>query len=333
MENNEKIKVSIIIAVYNVAPYLEKCLDSLVNQTLSEIEIIAVDDGSTDGSSEILARYASTDKRVKILTKPHTGVADARNIAFPYVQGEYIGFVDSDDFVDLEMYEVMYKKAVETDSDIVECNLHHTFEGYEDTEIGVKETDKKQLLMNGRNVVWNKIYNSSWFKNTNVTFPTGLIYEDVGFYCMIIPFINKITYVDNPFVHYVQRKTSINNFQTLNTLQIFDILDIIYAFYKDNGFFDEYRDALEFLFTRILLCSSFSRMCRIKNRKDRKYALKKNYEKLISIFPNWKDNPYLKASNDRNSNYMKKINSFTYKLSCFFYPISLKLKPKKSKFR
>ena len=333
MDNNNNIKVSIIIAVYNVAPYLEKCLDSLINQTLSDIEIIAVDDGSTDGSSEILSRYASSDSRLHILSKSHTGVADARDYAFPYVKGEYIGFVDSDDFVDLNMYEVMYNKAIETDSDIVECNLHHTFEGYEDTEIGPKETNKQELLMNGRNVVWNKIYKTSWFMNTKVTFPAGLIYEDVCFYCNIIPYINKIAYVDDPFVHYVQRKTSINNFQTLRTLQIFDILDIIYAFYKDNGFFDEYRDALEFLFTRILLCSSFSRMCRIKNHKDRRYALKKNYEKLIEIFPNWRQNPYLKSKSDKNSKYMKRINQFTYKFSCLFYPIYISLRPKKSKFR
>ena len=333
MNNKNSIKVSIIIAVYNVAPYLEKCLDSLINQTLTEIEILAVNDGSTDGSLDILKKYSSIDNRIHVFDKEYTGVADTRNFAFTHVQGDYIGFVDSDDYVDPEMYEVMYKKAIETGNDVVECNLHHTFANYEDTEIGVKETDKKRLLMHGRNVVWNKIYRTSWFLNTKVTFPVGLIYEDLGFYSKLVPYMDKITYVDDPFVHYVQRKNSINNFQTLRTLQIFDILDDIYNFYVDNKLYDEYKDALEYLYARILLCSSFSRMCRIKNIKDRRYALKKNYEKLITTFPNWRNNHYLAENNDRNSKYMKMINGFTYKLSCIFYPLSIKIKPKKSKFR
>ncbi|WP_022765648.1 glycosyltransferase [Butyrivibrio sp. XPD2006] len=331
--DNINVKVSIIVPVYNVAPYLEKCLDSLINQTLTDIEILAVNDGSTDNSLSILNKYSSLDSRIKVFNKPNGGLSDARNHAFQYINGEYVGFVDSDDFVDLQMYEVMYQKAVETDSEIVECNLHHTFDDYEDTEIGVKETDNKELLMNGRSVVWNKIYKTSWLIDTKVTFPVGLIYEDVCFYSKLMPYLHKISYVDEPFVHYVQRSTSINNFQTLKTLQIFDILDSIYSFYKNNGFFDEYKNALEFLYTRILLCSSFSRMCRIESHKDRKFALRKNYEKLVTTFPNWRKNQYLKSYNGKNSRYMKLINGFTYKLSCIIYPFLITLKIKKSKFR
>ena len=333
MDNKSNIKVSIIVPVYNVAPYLEKCLDSLINQTLKDIEILAVNDGATDDSPAILNKYANLDPRVRVLNKPNGGLSDARNYAFPYISGEYVGFVDSDDYVDHEMYEVMYKKAVETDSEIVECNLHHTFDNYEDTEIGAKETDPKELLMNGRSVVWNKIYKTSWLLDTKVEFPKGLIYEDVCFYSKLMPFLHKISYVDEPFVHYVQRSTSINNYQTLKTLQIFYILDSIHSFYKENGFFEEYKDALEFLYTRILLCSSFSRMCRIKDSSDRKLALKKNYEKLAGTFPNWRQNPYLKAYNGKNARYMKCINAFTYKLSCIFYPVAITIKNKKSKFR
>ena len=331
--NNTNVKVSIIVPVYNVAPYLKKCLDSLINQTLNEIEILAVNDGSTDDSPLILNEYSKLDSRIKVLNKPNGGLSDARNYAFQYINGEYVAFVDSDDYVDHDMYEVMYKKAVETGSEIVECNLHHTFDNYEDTEIGVKETDPKELLMNGRSVVWNKIYKTSWLLDTKVEFPKGLIYEDVCFYSKLIPYLHKISYVDEPFVHYVQRSTSINNFQTLKTLQIFDILDSIYSFYKENGFYDEYKDALEFLYTRILLCSSFSRMCRIKDSADRKHALKKNYEKLVTTFPSWRKNSYLKAFTGKNSRYMKCINAFTYKLSSVIYPMVITIKNEKSKFK
>lgn len=319
--NNTNVKVSIIVPIYNVENYLEKCLDSLTGQSLNDIEILAVNDGSTDGSLKILENYASKDPRIVVLDKENGGLSDARNYAFPYIHGEYVGFIDSDDYVDPKMYEVMYNRAIETSSDIVECNLHHTFDDYEDTEIGRHIHDKKELIMNGRSVVWNKIYKTSWLLETGVRFPKGLIYEDVNFYCKIVPFLNKIDYVEEPFVHYVQRGTSINNFQTLKTMQIFDILDDIHKFYEEKGFMDEYGEALEFLYTRILLCSSLSRMSRIKDPSDRKKAISSNWNKLVSTFPNWRKGRYLKEYKGKNAGFMKAMNPLTYTLAGLLLPI------------
>lgn len=319
--NNTNVKVSIIVPIYNVENYLEKCLDSLTGQSLNDIEILAVNDGSTDGSLKILENYASKDSRIVVLDKENGGLSDARNYAFPYIHGEYVGFIDSDDYVDPKMYEVMYSRAIETSSDIVECNLHHTYDDYEDTEIGRHIHDKKELIMNGRSVVWNKIYKTSWLLETGVRFPKGLIYEDVNFYCKIVPFLNKIEYVEEPFVHYVQRGTSINNFQTLKTMQIFDILDDIHKFYEEKGFMDEYEEALEFLYTRILLCSSLSRMSRIKDPSDRKKAISSNWNKLVSTFPNWRKGRYLKEYKGKNAGFMKAMNPLTYTLAGLLLPI------------
>lgn len=324
ISNISDIKISIIVPIYNVEKYLSRCLDSLTGQTLKEIEILAVDDGSTDSSAAILSEYAAKDSRIKILTKQNGGLSDARNFAFPYIQGEYVGFIDSDDYVDLEMYEVMYNKAIKTSSDIVECNLHHTWEDHEDTEIGKEIINPKEMIMNGRSVVWNKIYKTSWLLNTGVVFPKGLIYEDVNFYCKIVPFLGKISYVEEPFVHYVQRSSSINNYQTLKTMQIFDILDDIYSFYEEKGFLDEYKDALEFLYTRILLCSSFSRMCRIRDKKDRNTALSANWSKLVTTFPNWKKGNYLSAYEGKNASFMKAMSPFTYKIASLILPVIYK---------
>lgn len=311
------MKVSIIVPVYNVENYLPKCLDSLISQTLNDIEIIAVNDGATDSSPEILRRYAEQDSRIVVLDKPNGGLSDARNYGIPYATGDYIGFIDSDDFVDPEMYEVMSRKADETQADIVECNLHHTWEDHEDTEIGPHITDRKEMLMTGRSVVWNKIYNREWLLSTGALFPKGFIYEDVEFYSKIVPFINRIEYVEPAFCHYVQRSTSINNYQTLKTLQILDILDHIIDFYKSNGFYDEYRDALEFLTTRILLCSSLSRMSRIPAPADRNEAVTKNWNKLNELFPEWKNNKYLKTFPGRNGRFMRAMNPVTYPLAAW----------------
>lgn len=322
----ENIKISIIVPVYNVADYLPKCLDSLINQTLKDIEILAVNDGSTDNSLSILEEYAAKDSRITILNKPNSGLSDARNYAFDYIKGEYVGFLDSDDYVDLEMFEDMYNTAKSSDAEIVECNLHHTYDTFEDTEIGDIITDNRQLIMNGRSVVWNKIYKTSWLLSTGVRFPSGLIYEDVNFYCKIVPFLNKIEYVEGAYVHYVQRRSSINNHQTLKTMQIIDILNDIYNFYEQKGFLAEYRDALEFLYIRILLCSSMGRMARIKDSADRRKALKANWDTLNTTFPDWKQNKYYKDYTGKNSKFMKSVNAFTYRLYSFLLPIYYSIK-------
>jgi len=170
------IKVSVIVPVYNVEKLLKRCIDSLLGQTLQEIEIIAVDDGSTDSSLAILENYAKQNKKLKCIGKKNGGLSDARNHGLPYATGEYVGYVDSDDFVDPDMYETMYDKAKEHGSDIVECNLHHTYANYEDTEIMVKYYKPEELLCFGRHIAWNKIYRRSWLLETGVQFPFGLIY-------------------------------------------------------------------------------------------------------------------------------------------------------------
>lgn len=321
------VKVSVIVPVYNVEKYLANCLDTLVKQTLTDIEIIVVNDGATDSSAEIIKEYAAKYSNIVALEKTNGGLSDARNYGLPFAKGEYIGYVDSDDYVDYDMYELLYKKAKEGDYDVVECDLHHVFpDGSIDTEVGERITDKKEMFMMGRSVVWNKIYKRDWLLETGVSFPKGCIYEDVEFFCKLVPSIRSYAYVDAASIYYVQRGDSINNKQSLKTLDIVKILTNISDYYKEKGFYDEYHDALEFLYTRILLCSSFSRMCRIPDKKDRKTALTKNYEILNDTFPNWKKNAYLKKQKSKNGIFMRSVNSLTYKLYSKMFPIMFRVK-------
>ena len=322
-------KVSVIVPVYNVEEYLPKCLETLVNQTLKDIEIIVINDGATDNSQAVIDSFVSKYTNIKSLVKPNGGLSDARNYGLPYATGEYIGFIDSDDYVDLDMYENLYNKAKEDDYDIVECNLHHVFpDGTMDTEIGEKIMDKHEMLMMGRSVVWNKIYRREWLVNTGVIFPKGYIYEDVEFYSMLIPHINKYAYIDQASVYYVQRGNSINNKQTLKTLHILDILQHIKDYYLKIGVYDEYVNALEFLYTRIILCSSFSRMCGIPDKAQRKEALEKNWEALQTQFPDWKKNKYLNQLRTKKGMFMRCMNKFTYKIFSVFIPMYYHIKGK-----
>ena len=323
------IKVSVIVPVYNMEKYLERCLDSLLAQTLEEIEIIAVDDGSKDSSPEILERYAAEHDKLKYVRKENGGLSDARNYGFPYTTGEYIGYLDSDDYIDPEMFEVMYNKAKENDSDIVECNLHHTYVDYEDTEIMDKIYKREELLYHGRCIVWNKIYRREWLLETGVIFPVGLIYEDMAFFSKIVPYINKYDYVDIVPVHYVQRSSSLNNASSERTMHVFEILRGIISFYKEKGFYERYEKELEYLYARILLCSSFRRMCRIPDKKIRKKALKSNWRELADTFPEWRRNPLLKKEKGRNALFMKIQNPLIYKICCAVFPVFFKIKKRR----
>lgn len=319
------IKVSVIVPVYNVEAYLPKCLDTLVKQTLQDMEIIVVNDGTKDNSQAVIDSFVSKYPNVTGLTKENGGLSDARNYGMQFAKGEYIGFVDSDDYVEYDMYKILYHKAKEKDYDIVECNLHHVYEnGSIDTEIAEQLTDPKEMLMLGRSVVWNKIYRRKWLEDSGVVFPKGYIYEDVEFFSKLVPHIRSYAYVEEACIYYVQRGNSINNKQTMKTLQIIDVLEHISRYYQDIQVYEEYREALEFLYARILLCSSFSRICRIPDRKQRRKALKSNWRALNEHFPDWHDNQYLQKQNTRNGKFMKSMNRFSYSVCSELLPFYFK---------
>ena len=120
-------KVSIVVPVYNVEKYLEQCLESIVNQTLKDIEIICVDDGSTDKSGEILDKYAADDARVKVIHKKNSGYGNSMNIGFDAAQGEYIGIIESDDYAELNMFESLYDCAVENRLDVLKSEYFYYY--------------------------------------------------------------------------------------------------------------------------------------------------------------------------------------------------------------
>lgn len=324
--------VSIIVPVYNVEKYFEKCADSIIAQTYKNLEIILVNDGSTDCSGELCDRYASMDDRIIVIHQENAGLSGARNRALDIAKGEFIGFVDSDDFIDPDMFQTLYNKAVTTGSDIVECNLHHTYVNFEDTEIVEKYFDKTHLLCLGRCVVWNKIYRHELIQKAKIRFPLGLHYEDMEFYAKLIPNVESYDYVDITPYHYVQRAVSINNYSTDKVCHIFQILKNIVAYYKQIGIYDEYHDELEFLWARILLCSSFARICNISDTTARRKMLCENLKTLIDNYPNWKKNPILKKQRSKQAMFMRVISPTTYRMFSnilpIFYATKRKFSPK-----
>lgn len=308
-------KVSIIVPVYNVEKYIEKCLESLVNQTLEDIEIIIVNDGSKDNSKEIVEKYIEKyPKKILYLEKENGGLSDARNFAIPYAKGEYIAFLDSDDYVELNMYEDMYKIAKNEESDMVECDFIWEYSDKSKIDTGEIYHGKHEMLEKIRVVAWNKLIKKSILDKTKVIFPKGYRYEDIEFTYKLLPYFEKVSFLKRPCVHYIQRDNSISNTQNERTKEILEVFDNVFNYYKEKGLYEEYFTELEYTYARVLLCSSLKRMCKIKDKQIRNKLLNLTWQKLNSNFPNWKKNRILKDNNSLKGLYMKSVNSFSYKI-------------------
>lgn len=308
-------KVSVIVPIYNVEKYLEKCINSLLSQTLEDIQIILVNDGSKDNSGNIAREYEKNNKnRIIYVEKENGGLSDARNYGLKYATGDFIAFLDSDDYIEKNAYEEMYNKAIEENADYVECDFIWEFPNKIRVDKQYPYKNKKEMLSFVRVVAWNKLIKRQLITDNNLEFPKGLRYEDVEFTYKLIPFVNKFAYVDKPFIHYVQREGSIANVQNERTAEIFTVLDNVIEFYKKNNIYEEYRNELEYNYARYLLCSSLKRMCKIKDKTIREKLLTESWERLNSNFPNWKENVILKTVNIGKNKYMRTVNKSTYKI-------------------
>lgn len=210
-------KISIIIPIYNVEQFLRQCIDSVLAQTYENLEIILVNDGSTDQSSEICGFYGSRDSRIKIINKANGGLADARNAGFSEVTGNYIGFVDSDDLIDCRMYELLMETLNKSDADIAECGFRRFAAENEIPEQGEEtivpeafdvQTALKMLMHEDlKQVVWNKLYRKEVIGG--IQFEKGRIHEDEFWTYRIIARAEKIAKISNPLYYYRKQEGSI----------------------------------------------------------------------------------------------------------------------------
>ena len=307
--------VSVIVPFYNVENYIEKCLNTLVHQTLEDIEIILVNDGSQDRSMVVVKKFLEQyPDKITYLEKENGGLSDARNYALPYAKGEYIAFLDSDDYVEKTMYKDMYELAKKEDSDMVECNFYWEYPDKKKEDVGVAYNGKKEMLEKVRVVAWNKLIKKEVLEKSKVTFPKGYRYEDVEFTYKLIPYLDKVSFLKKPCIHYIQREGSISNNQNERNKEIFDVLEHVIDFYKENDLYDEYKDELEYIYIRYAFCSSLLRTVKIKDEFVQRKLLDLTWEKVNTTFPEWKKNPVLKSKKDLKSIYLKTINKFTFEM-------------------
>ena len=311
-------KVSVIVPVYNVEKYLRKCLDSLVNQTLDDIEILVINDGSPDQSQMIIEEYQRNYSFLKGYMKKNGGLADARNFGLQYAKGKYIGFIDSDDSVELDMYEKMYEKAEETQADLVVCDLEYVWENESKEPMrmaGLNHIDGKserQSLFTSPLFAWNKLYRREFFLNTGLQYSVGKWYEDIPVTVPLFAEAKRIAYVPQVMIHYLQRSSSImGSGYDKRMYHIFDQMKFIYEYYHDHGLFDAYKEEIEYLFVEHLMLYGAFRFLRTEHYKE---LCSESFRMMKTYFPEYRNNSFLHRFSLKNRIFIMSLTPLTLDL-------------------
>ena len=257
-------KISVIVPVYNVEKYLRKCLDTIISQTFADIEIICVNDGSTDNSRNILEEYKNKDCRIVIVDKKNGGLSSARNAGMKVARGEFISFIDSDDWIDETMLEKLYNSMTTLNTDITICAVHqfdetkqviddsnpyYTLgffdESFTNKAFSYKET--KPFLMDVCVMAWNKLYRKSLIDECQAQFPEGLIFEDGPFFFTIFFKTQRVSIVRDFLYYYrINRSGSIIQKAGKKFLDIIDVVELMYDKIKQIPDFED----VKYLFFR-----------------------------------------------------------------------------------
>ena len=285
------IDISIIVPIYNASKYLEKCLDSLINQTKKELEFILINDGSTDKSEDIIKKYK--DKRIKYFKTKNRGIGKTRNFGIEKSSGKYLMFLDSDDYLETNACEVLYKKAEKENLDLL------VFDYYRVEKTCIKEVkipsfktsnikENKYLLLNINLGPCNKIYKSNSIKNNNIKFDEELKYEDTLFVIMAIYNAKKIAKLDQTLHYYVIHEKSQTTVRDEKVFDIIKMIDKIRIYLKSDK---EVKETLDKLTIKILTNYTIQQ----RYQSDRKLAMKfidEVFKYLEKEIPDYKNNKY-----------------------------------------
>ena len=303
------MELSIIVPVYNMAAdgKLEYCLDSLLNQTISDYEIIAVDDASTDNSPQILLDYAANYPDVfKVYFSPENRKqGGAKNIGLKHARGKWIGFIDSDDWIAPDMYEKLLKKAKETGADMVACNYHLTHEHSQaigqvvrthyKAQTGPLDEEKYKLLILDSGSLVIKIYKRNLILDCGMAFPEHMFYEDNAIANAIVLKAKHFEYIDEPLYAYYQHGAS--TVHTVNMERLEHRMQAGRLMVKhavDFGYLNRYHDEIEFKFTVLFYINTMFGYLQSEGKKDVSF-LKELHREMRDTFPNFEENPYYQA--------------------------------------
>ena len=305
------MKISVIVPVYNVEKYIEKCLLSIKNQTLSDFECLIINDGTKDNSISVAKNAVGNDKRFKFFDKENGGLSDARNYGIEKASGEYLCFIDSDDYIDENLLELTYNMGKKYDSDIVCFDMYYVNEdgsleyswGSNYKDVSNYKENKEIIFSN--NSANNKIYKASFMKDKR--FFKGMWYEDMAVIPTWIAMANNMAHVYKPLYYYVQRAGSITHKADIRIFDIYKAISMI----KNKLQLGSYE--VRGLFFENCLVMTTLRIKEINDKDTRIKYYKKNIELLEEQYPNW----YSDVKKDDEYNFKQKIIFFLLHLKLF----------------
>lgn len=325
--------VTIIVPVYNVEDYLERCIQSILNQTYEYFEIIAVNDGSTDGSLSILEKMAKVDKRILIHNKANGGQASARNLGLKCMKGDYLIMVDSDDYIQENLIERCLTTVNETKCDLV------LFDRYNINEKGEKKyfsAGSGTTMTDACSAPWNKFYKADLWNNC--FFPEGFWYEDLGIVPVIIAKAKKIVNINEPLYIYETSRggSQTHQVQPIKFLDVKHMLENVYDNVVELGLFGKSEAQLESLYIEHLVyITILEKTTKIKDKKTRNHLIDEIKLCMDSKFPDWKNKNFSsgniitkRAKNIIISLYLNKM----FVLGDIFWKLPKKLKYKLTGF-
>lgn len=299
------IKVSVIVPVYNTEQYLRKCLDSLVNQTLHDIEIIIINDGSSDNSEVIIQEYKEKyPDLIQSIIIENGGVSNARNIGIKQARGEYLAFCDSDDYIDLNMLEMMYQKAIIKGSDIVVSGYYSELEDGtyvrkglgNENEFSMSLKDNPEMIRFTNAFSCSKLFSKKMIDDNELSFKNHKVFEDLLFFYSAMLVANRIEKVDEAFYHYIRRENgSVTGKMNEKFFDLFPVMDELKDFYHshDQMGLDEY---LTYIFLKHAYIRFRMEVSPSTEPLKRKF-IKETYACLNHYDSNWKQNKYFENKN------------------------------------
>lgn len=292
-------KASVIVPVYNVEAYLEKCVQSILRQTERDFELLLVDDGSTDSSGQLCEELAKKDSRIRVIHQENQGLGGARNTGIREAKGDWLLLVDSDDWIEPEILEKSLEAGLREEADMVVFPFRSVDEeGRElavfrenvplDRALSLKE--RKDILLTAP-VAWNKLYRTAFFRETGLAYPSRVWYEDIRTTPKLMALARRMVFLGDIGYNYLQRQGSImNSGKVARNVEIIEAFDDILPWFREHGLFAEYRQELEYLAVFHAYLTASVRVI-LADRKSPLLARLAAY--LQEQFPTWQKNAYL----------------------------------------
>ena len=310
--------LSVVVPIYNVEKYLSKCIDSILKQTYENFEILLIDDGSTDSSSVIAQKYANQYEKVRYIRQKNKGLGGARNTGICQAKGQYVSFIDSDDYIESIMYETMMKKILEFHLDVCICDYQRVGETGNILEVH-RESIPSNRVLNPRcqkdcilvdPSACNKIFAKSLFIDNDIYFPEKVWYEDIRTVTKILGIVESIYYLDIPFYQYLTRTTSIMNTPNLiRQKEIVFAMEDLLNFYRRNSLFSSFYEELKFLCVQHVYIYGINRIVRINSKSDLIDDLK---QFVASNFPDFEKSQYFSKLSKKESFFYESIQKNAY---------------------